>query len=234
MVKPHFVAAKQMFHAEPFLSICASERNIALMAKSKSTPLTPTPSYLQGHILIAMPSMEDRQFKRSVIYLCAHSDEGAMGLVINQPTHAITFPELLTQLKIIDGDQDEIMTPSLARFPILSGGPVDAGRGFVLHSPDYCDSTSSLIINESITLTANVDVLRAVVQGAGPRQALLALGYAGWASGQLENELQQNAWLVVPASADLVFDDDFNGKYNRCLRALGIDPAMLSSIAGRA
>lgn len=210
------------------------QRNIVFMTKAKSTTASPAATYLQGHILIAMPSMADQHFKRSVIYLCAHSGDGAMGLVINRPTQAITFHELLAQLKIIDDTQDVAIEQTLARFPILTGGPVDVGRGFVLHSSDYCDQSSSLVIDETMTLTANIDVLRAVVQGAGPRQALLTLGYAGWASGQLEAELQENAWLVAPATADLVFDLDFDGKYNRCLRALGIDPAMLSSSAGRA
>jgi putative transcriptional regulator len=201
------------------------------MSKAKPTSPVASPAYLQGHILIAMPAMADAHFKRSVIYLCAHSEEGAMGLVINQPSDAIGFPDLLKQLNIIDGDAS---FGYLKPIPILSGGPVDAGRGFVLHSADYRDEASSLLINDNVTLTANTDVLRALVNGTGPQHSLLALGYAGWAAGQLEAELQANAWLVAPAAADLVFDHDFDSKYTRSLRTLGIDPAMLSSVAGRA
>jgi putative transcriptional regulator len=199
-----------------------------------TTSVSPTASYLQGHMLIAMPSMEDERFKRRVVYMCAHSHEGAMGLVINQPTEAITFSELLTQLKIIGDEGGETMAVSSPHLPILSGGPVDTGRGFVLHSPDYKDEESTVEINDHISLTANVEILRALTRGEGPRQALLALGYAGWSSGQLELELKQNAWLVAPAQADLVFDQDFNGKYVKSLRSLGVDPAKLSSAIGRA
>ena len=191
-------------------------------------------SYLDGQMLIAMPVMDDERFERSVIYVCAHSPEGAMGIIVNRPAGSIDFPGLLMQLKIID-KHDRITLPEDAEaMKVLRGGPVETGRGFVLHSSDFFIQDSTLAINDEISLTATLDILKAIAMGTGPRRAILALGYAGWAPGQLENEIQHNGWLHCPADADLVFGPDADRKYEVALRKIGIDLAMLSNEAGHA
>ncbi len=188
--------------------------------------------FLDDQFLIAMPGMKDNRFARSVIYVCAHSDEGAMGLIINQ-TQQMLFPDLLVQLGIMD-EQEAIRLPAPTRdFVVRNGGPVDRSRGFVLHSGDY-RVESSLNVSDEICLTATVDILRAISTGRGPRRALMALGYAGWGAGQLESEIAQNGWLTCPASPELLFDPDIDSKYDRILAAIGIDIAHLSSAAGHA
>ena len=190
--------------------------------------------YLDGRLLIAMPVMGDPRFERSVIYLCAHSSEGAMGIIVNRPAGSIDFPGLLVQLDIIK-KVDEIKLPENAEsMKVLRGGPVETGRGFVLHSSDFYIEKATLRIDDGICLTATVDILKAIASGAGPRHALLALGYAGWGAGQLENEIQHNGWLHCDADPDLVFGDDVDEKYLRALRKIGIDPGMLSADAGHA
>lgn len=190
--------------------------------------------YLDGQLLIAMPVMDDERFARTVIYICAHSAEGAMGIVVNRPAGSIDFPGLLKQLDIID-DAEPIRLPHDAEtMKVLKGGPVETGRGFVLHSSDFFIKNATLPIHGGISLTATLDILRAIARGAGPRHAILALGYAGWAPGQLENEIQENGWLHCAADADLVFGRDTQDKYDRALRKIGIDPAMLSATAGHA
>lgn len=190
--------------------------------------------YLDGQLLVAMPLMEDPRFERSVIYLCAHSSEGAMGIIVNRPAGSIDFPGLLVQLDIID-EADQIKLPENAEtMRVLKGGPVDTGRGFVLHSSDFYIENATLNIDNGISLTATVDILKAIAKGVGPKQAILALGYAGWAAGQLENEIQHNGWLHCDADADLIFGDDVEDKYARALRKIGIDPGMLSNEAGHA
>jgi putative transcriptional regulator len=190
--------------------------------------------YLDGQLLIAMPVMEDPRFERSVIYLCAHSAEGAMGIVVNRPAGSIDFPELLVQLKII-AKSEQIELPEHAEtLQVLQGGPVDTGRGFVLHSSDFYIENATLLIDDQICLTATVDILKAIAKGAGPKHAVLALGYAGWRPGQLEAEIQDNGWLHCDADPDLVFGDDVEDKYSRALRKIGIDPGMLSNAAGHA
>ena len=190
--------------------------------------------YLDGQMLIAMPTMGDDRFARSVIYVCAHSTEGAMGIVVNQPAANISFPDLLVQLEVIPA-ADLIQLPSGAGgVKVLKGGPVDTQRGFVLHSSDFFIENSTLPIDEGICLTATLDILKAIARGSGPRSAILALGYAGWAPGQLENEIQHNGWLHCPADADLIFGPDTGGKYQMALKKIGIDLAMLSSEAGHA
>ena len=190
--------------------------------------------YLDGRLLIAMPVMGDPRFERSVIYMCAHSADGAMGIMVNRPAGSIDFPELLVQLNIIDKD-DQIKLPENAEsMQVLRGGPVETGRGFVLHSSDFFLENATLRIDDGICLTATVDILKAIAKGAGPKHAILALGYAGWAPGQLETEIQGNGWLHCDADADLVFGDDVNDKYSRALRKIGIDPGMLSNDAGHA
>ena len=191
-------------------------------------------NYLDGQMLIAMPVMNDERFERSVIYVCAHSPEGAMGIIVNRPAGSIDFPGLLMQLKIID-KHDRIALPEDAEaMKVLRGGPVETGRGFVLHSSDFFIQDSTLAINDEISLTATLDILKAIATGAGPRRAILALGYAGWAPGQLENEIQHNGWLHCPADPDLVFGPDAERKYEIALRKIGIDLAMLSNEAGHA
>jgi putative transcriptional regulator len=190
--------------------------------------------YLDGQLLIAMPVMEDERFARSVIYVCAHSSEGAMGIIVNRPAGSIDFPELLVQLDIID-KADQIKLPEHAEtMKVLKGGPVETGRGFVLHSSDFFIKDATLPIDDGICLTATVDILKAIAKGAGPKHAILALGYAGWAPGQLENEIQDNGWLHVAADDDLIFGNDVEEKYARALHKLGIEPGMLSNDAGHA
>jgi putative transcriptional regulator len=190
--------------------------------------------YLDGQMLIAMPSMRDERFARTLIYICAHSAEGAMGIVVNQPANNIKFPDLLVQLDVIS-DHDVIQLPlSAGSVQVLKGGPVEPGRGFVLHSSDYFVENSTLPIDDGICLTATLDVLKAIAKGDGPGNALLALGYAGWAPGQLETEIQDNGWLHCSADTDLIFGSDISAKYDRALRKLGIHAGMLSSEAGHA
>lgn len=188
--------------------------------------------FLDGQFLIAMPGMFDSNFARSVVYICAHSDAGAMGFVINR-AQSITFPDVLLHLQLI-GQNDAIMLPDEARhFPIRTGGPVESGRGFVLHSDDY-SSNSSIPISDEISLTATLDIVRAISHGRGPRRATMMLGYAGWGSGQLEREIANNGWLNCAASDDLIFDTNLDEKYERALALMGVTPAMLSRDAGHA
>jgi putative transcriptional regulator len=190
--------------------------------------------YLDGQLLIAMPVMGDPRFERSVIYLCAHSAEGAMGIIVNRPAGSIDFPGLLVQLDIIK-KADQIKLPENAEtLKVLKGGPVETGRGFVLHSSDFFIQDATLRIDHEICLTATVDILKAIAKGDGPKHAILALGYAGWAAGQLESEIQDNGWLHCDADPDLIFGSDVEKKYTRALRKIGIDPGMLSNEAGHA
>ena len=204
-------------------------------AKSKSQPRKGVKrGYLDGQMLIAMPTMRDERFTRSVIYVCAHSSEGAMGIIVNQPVSNINFSELLVQLEVIK-DIDLIELPSRAgTVKVLKGGPVETQRGFVLHSSDFFIKDATLKIDDGICLTATVDILKAIAKGAGPKHAILALGYAGWAPGQLETEIQDNGWLHCDADPDLIFGGDVEEKYLRALRKIGIDPGMLSNEAGHA
>jgi putative transcriptional regulator len=190
--------------------------------------------YLDGQLLIAMPHMQDERFKNSVIYLCAHSSDGAMGIVINQPAEDMSFSGLLRQLEIVD-ESDSIRFPgALERIPVLKGGPVEVGRGFVLHSADYFADSATLPIASNISLTATLDVLRAIADGQGPQTAMLALGYAGWGAGQLEKEMLGNGWLHCPADPDLVFATPFEKRYQAALTRLGINPLFLSAESGHA
>ncbi len=182
--------------------------------------------YLTGQLLIAMPNMRDPRFARSVIYVCAHNADGAMGLVVNRLVGSVTFPDLLEQLSIEGGTACE-------KIRVHFGGPVESGRGFVLHSGDYRHD-STLQVDEKMGLTATVDILTDIAQGRGPRRSLLALGYAGWGPGQLDSEFQANGWLSVAADETLVFDDDLNSKWERAIGKLGIDVSLLSGEAGHA
>src|ERR1700755_1598693 len=179
--------------------------------------------FLDGQMLIASPGMRDERFARTLIYMCAHSSEGAMGIVINQPAQHISFRDLLVKLDVIP-EADKIMLPQKAGgVTVLKGGPVETERGFVLHSADFFIENSTLPIDEGICLTATLDILKAIARGDGPASAILALGYAGWSPGQLENEIQENGWLHCTADAELIFGSDNDGKYAKALKKLGID-----------
>ncbi len=192
------------------------------------------PGYLDGQLLVAMPTMQDERFARAVIYVCAHSSEGAMGIVINQPAQNIRFPDLLVQLDVIPSS-DLIELPNQAdAVRVLKGGPVETGRGFVLHTADFFIENSTLPIEQGICLTATLDILKAIARGKGPANAVLALGYAGWAPGQLENEIQANGWLNCDADSELLFGPNTEDKYNQAMRKIGIDPGKLASEAGHA
>ena len=204
------------------------------MAIETIKPSSGGAGYLDGQFLLAMPGMADTRFSRSVVYICAHSPDGAMGLIINQPARKITFSDLLLQLNLIAADELIRLPTPAEKLPVLKGGPVATGRGFVLHTADFFIDHSTLPIDDCVSLTATVDILRAIAKGDGPRKAMLALGYAGWSPGQLEEEIQQNGWLNVPADPGLLFDGDLEGKYGRALKLLGIDPARLSGEAGHA
>ena len=188
--------------------------------------------YLTGQILIAMPTMSDDRFARSVVYLCAHTDEGAMGLILNQEAPNIKFGELVDQLDLLD-DTPQLIS-DVAEIPVHLGGPVESRRGFVLHSSEFYIEENTLEIEQGVSLTATTDILKAMAVGQGPEQALLALGYAGWAPGQLENEIQSNGWLSCKSDSDLIFFADLDDKYDLALKSLGIDPSFLVSEAGHA
>lgn len=177
-------------------------------------------------LLIAMPNMEDGFFSRSVIYVCAHSAAGAMGIVINQQLPDVGFGELLSQLKVPQ-------SPLLAEPIVHFGGPVETGRGFVLHSTDFMRE-DTVRINDTLCITGTVDILQAIASGKGPRRSIFALGYAGWSAGQLEAEMQANAWLTVPADDELIFSTALDNKWERALGRLGINPLTLSAQAGHA
>jgi putative transcriptional regulator len=196
------------------------------MASRDPNPHSDTEGYLTGQLLVAMPGMADPRFTRSVICLCAHSAEGAMGLVLNQPLDNLSFDQLLGQLGL-----DPV--PPARRIRLTQGGPVEGGRGFVLHTADW-ETEGSMKVMPDLALTASVEILKAIAVGGGPREGLLALGYAGWGPGQLDNELQQNAWLSVPADEDLLFEAPPDQLWRRALAKLQVDPSALSSAAGHA
>ncbi|MBA3517105.1 MAG: YqgE/AlgH family protein [Rhizobiales bacterium] len=191
-------------------------------------------SFLDGHLLIAMPSMADQRFARSVVYICAHSSDGAMGIVINKLADQVSFRDLLVQLEIVQARNEPHLPARVDRVRVHRGGPVETGRGFVLHSADFFLDNATLPIADGVCLTATLEVLRAISEGRGPDNALLALGYAGWAPGQLESEIQSNGWLHSQADPALIFDDDIGRKYDRALAKIGVEPAMLSMEAGHA
>lgn len=181
---------------------------------------------LTGQLLIAMPGMLDPRFQRAVIYMCAHSEDGAMGLVVNKLFGTITFNDLLDQL-------DLQMSEAKVNFPVHYGGPVESGRGFVLHSTDYLRE-GSLLVDEDVALTATIDILRAMAEDRGPKRCMLLLGYAGWGPGQLDNEIQANGWLNVPCDEKLLFDRDLDTKWEKSIAKIGVSLSMLSAEAGHA
>lgn len=191
-------------------------------------------NYLDGQMLIAMPGMGDTRFDHSLVYLCAHSENGAMGLIVNKVTPMMSFGDLVGRIEAVDG-ADLAKTPEeLMTRPVLFGGPVEPSRGFVLHTSDYFTPDSSLPVTDKIALTATVDVLRAMARGDGPASASVALGYSGWAPGQLESEIQRNGWLHCLPDEDLLFGTAHELKYAMALKKIGVDPGMLSGDAGHA
>jgi len=202
-----------------------------MMKKVSGTPMAASQS-LQNHFLLAMPGMEDQRFARTVVYLCAHTEEGSMGLVVNR-TQQLVFSDILVDLGIVTRE-DVIKLPEKARhLKVLNGGPVEQSRGFVLHSGDYVVETS-LPVSEDVCLTATFDILRDISSGRGPSKAVMALGYAGWGAGQLEAEIADNGWLACPASTDLLFAEKVDTLYDRIMASMGIDLSRLSSAAGHA
>lgn len=195
------------------------------MARSH-TP-DPEEGFLEGKLLIAMPGMPDPRFERSVIFMCAHSAKGAMGLIINKPIDGLSFRELMSKFEIdVKAEMHET--------PILFGGPVQVGRGFVLHSSDYGSAEATLPITSEISLTATVDILKAIAEGRGPAKAVLALGYAGWGSGQIENEIINNGWIHCDADEKIIFETAYDAKWQTAINKLGADVSGLSADAGRA
>ncbi len=187
----------------------------------------PHSGYLSGRMLIAAPGMADERFARSLVYICGHSAEQSMGLVVNHPLEGLTLPALLQQLDI----ESSIQVPDQ---PVLYGGPVERERGFVLHSLDYRAKDSTMPISDQWGLTASKEILLAINSAHPPRQSALALGFANWDAGQLEDELSQNAWLVCDANEDLIFDDVFSTKWERALSSIGVDPSRYVESAGQA
>jgi len=193
-----------------------------------------TGGYLDGQLLIAMPVMADERFARSVIYLCAHSEDGAMGIILNKRADHIDFTELLEQLDLLEDGADAGPSSRMQDVAVHVGGPVETGRGFVLHSTDYYSDNSTMNIDDDVSLTATVDILKAIARGKGPSRAILALGYAGWAAGQLETEIHSNGWLSCPAISEIVFGGNIEKKYDSALSSIGVSTAHLVADAGHA
>ena len=184
-------------------------------------------SFLSGQLLIAMPGIGDPRFERSLILICAHDQDHAMGIAVNRPVEGLTVPDLLQRLEIAT-------TRPLEEDLVLLGGPVEMERGFVLHTDDY-HAEHSLDVDGGLALTTTREVLEAMGSHNGhPRKAILALGYSGWGAGQLESEIAENGWLTCPATTELLFDADIERKYDRILASIGVDLTHLSHVAGHA
>lgn len=197
------------------------------MSKPVSLSSDPDESFLEGKLLIAMPGMPDPRFEKSVIFMCAHSAKGAMGLIVNKPIDGLTFPDLMDKFNIR-------VTADLGLAPVLFGGPVQLGRGFVLHSSDYASSDATLPITSEISLTATTDILVAISEGRGPSKSMLALGYAGWGDGQIEDEILSNGWIHCDADPSLIFGSHHDTKWETAIKKLGAAVSGLSAEAGRA
>ncbi|MSP77647.1 MAG: DUF179 domain-containing protein [Rhodospirillaceae bacterium] len=203
------------------------------MSGSTSSAATPG-STLVGRFLVAAPSMPDERFQKSVVFICKHDDDGALGIIVNNKVEDLPLGQVYKQLGIE-------VAPAASEIPVLFGGPVETSRGLVLHSADY-KRDETLLIDGGMALTASLEILKDMAGGSGPKRAWLALGHSGWAPGQLDREMQDNAWLVVDGDFELVFDEDLNGKWQRALDRLGgkggpggrFDPASFSHQAGRA
>ena len=188
---------------------------------------SPAAEFLDGHMLIAMPGMQDPRFHRSLVYLCAHSADGAMGIIVNKRADDLKLKDLYGKLGIPIGTET-------ARAPVHYGGPVETGRGFVLHTSDYGAEDATMKVDGNTSMTATLDILNAMATDKGPEHAIVALGYAGWAPGQLEAELQANGWLACPSDEDLLFNPEESSKWDKALAKIGVHPAMLSPTGGRA
>lgn len=188
---------------------------------------------LEGQLLVAMPRMGDARFEKTVIYLCAHSDEGSMGFIINRPLETPKPQDFLTQLNIVSEKEVDKIPTKLVNGSLYSGGPVEPGRGFVLHTPEY-EGQGTIKVSEDVFLTATLEILREIAVGRGPKKYVLALGYSGWSAGQLEDEISSNGWLVTSTDASLIYSDNHNAKYNDAMNQMGIDPMLLSADAGHA
>lgn len=182
---------------------------------------------LTGKLLIAMPGMGDPRFEHSVVFMCAHSPEGGMGLIVNKPAPQVALHDILDQLEIEPGDD-------VSKRQVYYGGPVEMARGFVLHSGEYTSRLQTLEVSDAFGMSATVDILEDIAGGSGPRKSLIMLGYSGWGPGQLEDEIKQNGWLTCDATTDLVFGTDDADKWSKALGKMGIDPLGLSAAAGRA
>lgn len=227
MVIHHTVFVKEITFRSGIVTVASVPlmlRHGCPMLRCMSSEDTPQ---LDGQLLIAMPGMGDPRFEKAVIFMCAHSDDGALGLIVNKPSPELDFSSLLDQLDIDTG-------PPRRDIRVHFGGPVEHGRGFVLHSADYQSEASTLQVNAGFGMTATLDVLEDLARGEGPHSALLALGYSGWGPGQLESEILANGWLTCDASPEIVFGDDDDTKWTAALKSMGVDALMLSSEAGRA
>jgi putative transcriptional regulator len=182
---------------------------------------------LEGKLLIALPGMADPRFEKSVIFMCAHSEEGAMGLIVNKPIEGLGFQDLIKNLDIpVKNDAPD--------GPILFGGPVETGRGFVLHSGEYKSDEGTMPVTSEISLTATLAILRAMAEGNGPERSAFALGYAGWGPGQIEDEIRLNGWVHCDADSTIIFETDMEAKWSAAMRKLGIDLSLLSANSGSA
>jgi putative transcriptional regulator len=193
-------------------------------SKNKPTMLNNRPTYLGGKCLIASPNMMDARFEKAVIFICAHSAEGALGFVINKDIPKVDFNLLLEQLELPKSEK---------KYPIRFGGPVETGRGFIIHSTDYTKS-GTLIINHQFAMTATLEIMKDIAQGNGPEFSAICLGYTGWSAEQLEGEIKGDSWLICPADSELVFGSDFDGKWEYALKKIGVDKVNLSIQAGNA
>mgnify|MGYP001217576395 CR=1 FL=1 len=201
--------------------------HIKKLATGDNKPDAPAPgNWLTGQMLVAMPGMGDPRFERSVIYICSHSPSGAMGLIVNRLFGDADFPMLLEQLNIKP-------TGSIPDIPIQFGGPVEMGRGFILHSGDYLHEGTTRI-DDTVAVTATTEIIQDIANGKGPARALMILGYAGWSSGQLEDELKRNGWLTTSMDEDILFDRNLDTKWDRAMAKIGITPSMLSETQGNA
>lgn len=196
---------------------------------SKENQIISSP-YLAGKILLAMPSLSDQRFHHAVIFICQHDENGAVGVVINHTVQGMTFETLIDQLEF---DEETQIDPQSLKIPIIHGGPVDGGRGFIVHDADYA-TKDTIIINDDFSVTATLPILHKIAQGEGPERLLFILGYAGWKAGQLDAELKQNAWLVTDANTKLLFETPADEQWTAAMAQLGINPAMLSDSSGNA
>ena len=206
---------------------CAAHLSLTSLSKTFFMTTTDQVSDLTGKCLVAMPDMPDPRFRSSVIFLCAHSSEGAMGLIVNKRVEDVRLGDLMQQLSIPQGDgaQDH---------PVYFGGPVESSRGFVLHSPEYRSELSTMDAGVDFAMTATIDILEDISAGKGPEKALVVLGYAGWGPAQLEAEIVANGWLITEVGHDVIFGASDTQKWTLALASLGIDPAILSSSGGSA